>query len=176
MKNIEQPRRRSGTNSDVEWPGCRPNPLGPRDEVALMIVDRRSLADPRAEVAHRAVRQPLARSMTLAAMALAVVSAMACAVVTASDAQIVRQDLDIANGGVSAIVVSGNTLYIGGNFTHVGPETGGGVPVDAATGVAIPGFPKIAGAVFAVVSDGAGGWFIGGSFTAVGGIARSNLA
>ena len=141
-----------------------------------MIVDRQNLDDPHAGAPRRAVANPLARRFILATMVLAAASAMACAFVAASDAQTVRQDLDIANGAVGPIVVSGNTLYIGGNFTYVGPETGGGVPVGAATGTAIAGFPKVAGAVLAVVSDGAGGWYIGGSFTSVGGIARSNLA
>jgi hypothetical protein len=50
------------------------------------------------------------------------------------------------------------------------------VPIDATSGL-VPGlFAKVVGSINAVVSDGAGGWFIGGSFTSVGGVARSNLA
>ena len=30
------------------------------------------------------------------------------------------------DGTVYAVVVSGNTIYIGGDFTYVGPNTGGG--------------------------------------------------
>src|SRR5207249_5646506 len=63
---------------------------------------------------------------------------------------------------VSAEVLSGNTLYIGGSFTHVGPATGGFVPVDTATALPSSGFPKVAGTVYATVSDGSGGWYVGG--------------
>src|SRR5690242_495711 len=42
-----------------------------------------------------------------------------------AEAQTVRQDFYITDGAVSAEVLSGNTLYIGGSFTHVGPATGG---------------------------------------------------
>jgi hypothetical protein len=94
----------------------------------------------------------------------------------ASFAQAVDQNLWVANGSVDAIARSGNTLYIGGLFNQVGPATGAGVPINAATGVPVPGFPKVAGIVRAVAPDGSGGWFIGGFFSAVGGIPRANLA
>ena len=38
------------------------------------------------------------------------------------------------------------------------------------------GFPSIVPGVFATVSDGVGGWYIGGSFTSVGGLSRNGLA
>src|SRR5262249_24582903 len=38
------------------------------------------------------------------------------------------------------------------------------------------GFPVVNGTVLAAVSDGSGGWYLGGQFTAVGAAARSNLA
>jgi hypothetical protein len=91
-------------------------------------------------------------------------------------AQTVREDFYITNGTVNAEVLAGDTLYIGGSFTTVGPVTGSGVPLDETTGLAETGFPHVSGDLNAVVADGAGGWFIGGSFTAVGGIARANLA
>ena len=46
---------------------------------------------------------------------------------------------------------------------------------DAVTGQAI-GFPRVAGSVFAVTSDGKGGWYMGGDFTHVGGVPRRYLA
>src|SRR5439155_23536880 len=46
----------------------------------------------------------------------------------------------------------------------------------ATTGPVLSELPKVAGSVFAVVSGGPGGWYIGGSFTTVGGLPRSNLA
>jgi Domain of unknown function (DUF5122) beta-propeller len=91
-------------------------------------------------------------------------------------AQTIRDDFYVTNGTVNTAVLSGNTLYIGGYFTQVGPATGHGVPIDATTGLAVSGFPKVNGVVLAAVSDGAGGWFIGGAFESVGGIPRRDIA
>ena len=80
------------------------------------------------------------------------------------------------NDSVHAIAMGANgTVYFGGHFTQVGPATGGGVPLDASTGAAAA-LPAVAGFVNAVVADGAGGWYLGGAFSGVGGIPRSNLA
>ena len=105
-----------------------------------------------------------------------VLVALALAGAGAAFAQTVREDLPITNGTVNAVVVSGTTLYMGGSFTAVGPTTGTGVPIDGSTGAAVSGFPRVNGLINAVVSDGTGGWFIGGQFTTVGGVARANLA
>jgi hypothetical protein len=92
----------------------------------------------------------------------------------------------VTNGPVQAIVRSGDTIYIGGRFDRVGPRTGPGVEV-ALDGSQNPGLPEISGAgpsslngsgggLSAVASDGSGGWYIGGLFTHVGGVPRTNLA
>lgn len=57
-----------------------------------------------------------------------------------------------------------------------GPVSGGGVPVTRTTGTPVLPYPRVAGVVRTVVPDGAGGWFIGGSFVSVGGQPRANLA
>ena len=49
-------------------------------------------------------------------------------------AQVVDPNLYVTNGSVSSSVVLGNTLYIGGQFTEVGPATGAGVPTDSVCG------------------------------------------
>src|SRR5882762_9914604 len=91
-------------------------------------------------------------------------------------AQGIDENLWVTNGTVRTVVRDGGTIYVGGGFSQVGPATGPAVPIDAGTGALPPAFPKVAGSrVFAVVSDGTGGWYIGGSFTAVGGVPRSNL-
>jgi len=91
-----------------------------------------------------------------------------------------RSDLWVANGTVYATALdegnsSSKTLYIGGNFDYVGPRTGTGVAINATTATLVANMPEINGPVYAVVSDGSGGWFVGGLFTTVGGLARSNL-
>src|SRR6185503_20568494 len=108
------------------------------------------------------------------AMRVPMVVATAIALAGTGSAQQVRQDFYVTgpNSTVYAMAKSGNTLYIGGNFSQVGPPTGSGVPVDPATGLPSGNFPRVTGTVHAVVPDGSGGWYIGGDFTAVGGISR----
>src|SRR5438477_4441633 len=91
-------------------------------------------------------------------------------------AQSIDTTLWVTNGAVDAMVRSGTLLYIGGDFTSVGPASGSGVPINTSTGAAVTPFPKVTGLVFAVVPDGAGGWYVGGSFTQIGGMPRSNIA
>ncbi len=82
----------------------------------------------------------------------------------------------VTNGEVSAIATSANTIYIGGSFTRVGPNTGSFVGIDAGSGAPVANWPRVAGSVFGSAPDGAGGFYIGGSFTAVAGVPRANLA
>jgi hypothetical protein len=88
----------------------------------------------------------------------------------------VRPDFYATNGPVSSAVQSGNILYIAGLFTAVGLPSGGGVPVNAASGSVPAVFSRVGGVLYAVIPDGDGGWYIGGSFKNVGGQLRSGLA
>jgi hypothetical protein len=105
---------------------------------------------------------------------IAVLSASLLVVGVANDAH--ATSLWGANGAVTAVARLGNTLFIGGAFSSVGPCTGGGVPVDRRTGRPLGTYPRVAGTVLAVVADGAGGWYVGGQFIGVGGLPRTNLA
>ena len=81
------------------------------------------------------------------------------------------------DGEVRTIAQVGSRVVIGGTFTKVGPVTRGAVGVVNTAGKTFqPGFPDVVGAVSAVASDGAGGWYLGGTFTSVGGQPRTNLA
>jgi len=91
-------------------------------------------------------------------------------------AQTLHSNFPVTNGTVNVMVQSGNNLFLGGSFSSVGPNTGRGVGIDATTGNYISGFPDVNGQINAVVSDDAGGWYIGGVFTQVGGVARSCIA
>src|SRR5262245_44174126 len=91
--------------------------------------------------------------------------------------QAVRNSSWVTDGAVSAVARNGETIYIGGSFTRVGPPTGAAVAIDASTGAAPQPFLKVmGGSVFAVAPDGSGGWYLGGTFTRVGGQPRSGLA
>jgi len=92
----------------------------------------------------------------------------------------------VANGPVSAVLRSGDSIYLGGRFNRIGPRTGPGVEVSL-DGSQIAGLPEFAGAgpaqfngsggmVSSVVSDGSGGWYVGGLFSHVGAVPRTNLA
>src|SRR6185503_6187142 len=127
-----------------------------------------------AEAVHRGASRPSPRDrpvrvLVFVLLALPWTSFMA-------QAQSIRSDFSVPNGPVTATALLGNTLYIGGEFTHVGPVTESGVPLDALTGSPAVGFPKVAGCINAVADDGAGGWYVGGRFISVGGIARTNIA
>jgi hypothetical protein len=118
--------------------------------------------------------RPLVRFAIVLAAAVGLVSA----IVAACQAQSVDSTLwgVDPSGKVFAVARDGNTIYIGGNFTYVGPNSGGGVPIDVNSARGVAGFPKVTGRVNTAVADGQGGWYIGGWFSAVNGCRRANLA
>lgn len=72
-----------------------------------------------------------------------------------------------------------NVYYIGGDFTAVNTFYTQGALVNNTSGAPDRNYPVVAGlgtSVLASVSDGAGGFYIGGTFTTVGGLARNRLA
>ena len=71
------------------------------------------------------------------------------------------------NGGVYSMAVHGSTLYIGGDFTTVGPDTGSFASFATSNGSAATA-PAFGCCVLAVASDRAGGWYVGGYFTSAG--------
>ncbi len=96
------------------------------------------------------------------------------------------EDMWITNGStaiIRAIVadpINPNLVYVGGGFTHLGPNTGTGARIATSTGQVITS-PSLAavrpnGAINAVVSDGVGGFYIGGAFTAIGTTTRNRIA
>jgi uncharacterized repeat protein (TIGR01451 family) len=91
------------------------------------------------------------------------------------------QELDttmwVTNGTVYATAKNKNTLYLGGEFTYVGPNTGGGATIVPASGRLVSeGYPKIEGIVFEAIPDGKGGYFIAGDFRQISGIVIHGVA
>ena len=82
----------------------------------------------------------------------------------------------VTDGAVYSIARSNTTTYIGGNFTYIGPNTGGFVPVSSTSGLPSGTYPRVNGTVFVSVSDGSGGLYIGGSFSTVDNYSKVNLA
>ncbi|MBU1670795.1 MAG: IPT/TIG domain-containing protein [Actinobacteria bacterium] len=81
----------------------------------------------------------------------------------------------MANGLVRTALNAGDVTYVGGDFTAIGPYTGRGAVLDAATGAATV-IPRANSTITAVVPDGSGGWYVGGNFTMLGSTARNRLA
>jgi hypothetical protein len=82
----------------------------------------------------------------------------------------------ITDGPVNAILATNGRVYIAGDFSYVGPRTGPAAVFNQASGALLAVPPPINGVVKAVVPDGSGGWFIGGTFTKIGGSALTNVA
>jgi hypothetical protein len=102
-----------------------------------------------------------------------------CSLPAPARSQAVRPDAYATNGVVRASALAGNVLYIGGDFTWVGYPTGPCALVDRTSGAPSPAFPLLdafSSIVHAAVPDGAGGWYVAGEFSYIGGIARQNLA
>jgi hypothetical protein len=116
--------------------------------------------------------------MLAAMQAIALLGASA-AMATSTPPSPVPEGSWIANGQVSDLAWSGHTLYIGGDFSRVGPPTGPFAILNGTSGAQEGSGPIVAGGeanVEAIISDGHGGWYIGGNFTSVGGAPIRNLA
>ena len=84
----------------------------------------------------------------------------------------------VTNGTVNAVAHSEGVTYIGGAFSQVGPATGPsiGVSLSTAKDLSLPRVWGGSAVIDTVAQDEKGGFFIGGNFTHVGGVACSNLA
>src|SRR6266850_4982038 len=87
-----------------------------------------------------------------------------------------RQDFWVTDGIVYAVAETNGVLYVGGDFKSIAPNGGRGGVFNIFSADSAPLFPQANGAILAVTSDGGGGWFAGGKFTKIGGVARTNLA
>jgi hypothetical protein len=78
---------------------------------------------------------------------------------------------------VAGIANDGTNIFLAGHFGTVGgTAVGGFTSIDKTTAAYDASFPEVVGTVNTIISDGSGGWFIGGDFTSVGGVTRNSLA
>jgi len=111
----------------------------------------------------------------------AIVGVLASVIVAATTlphqavAQFADPDQWGTDGEVLSIARSGNLLYAGGAFTYAGPPNGSCVALSLVGGTPLANWPRFDGRVRAIVGDGRGGWFVGGLFSRVNGVARANL-
>jgi hypothetical protein len=84
-------------------------------------------------------------------------------------------DPPVTDRPVETIVRDGSTLYLGGDFTYVGRRTS--LARLGADGRSTGSFPRVTdGGVEALLDDGNGGWYVGGSFDTIGGADVPRLA
>lgn len=79
------------------------------------------------------------------------------------------------DGPIHAVAQSNGKVYLGGSFTSIATVSGSGVMIDQSSNKVNP-WPFVDGTIHAVVSDGTGGWFIGGEFNEINGHPRPSLA
>ncbi len=82
----------------------------------------------------------------------------------------------VTNSRADCMARTADTIYMGGSFSRMGPYIGSLLTIDTATAEPSSVFPQVNGAVYALVPDGLGGYFIGGHFSSVGGQPRKNVA
>ena len=87
-----------------------------------------------------------------------------------------QNEVPTTNGSVYTLAKSGNVLYVGGSFSRVGAASGSLVVLDTTTAAKVSGWPRANGEILTVISDGAGGYYVGGDFSRIGGFYRNNLA
>lgn len=92
-------------------------------------------------------------------------------------ALIVDPTIPSLNGTVNSAAMVGDTIYMGGNFGRVGTLASAGLTgSDRPDGVPSGKWPAVTGFLSCVAPDGHGGWYIGGGFASVAGVARRFLA
>ncbi|MCD6052212.1 MAG: Transrane protein, partial [Verrucomicrobia bacterium] len=74
-----------------------------------------------------------------------------------------REDFWVTDGTVLSLLEHNGQLYVGGAFSSVGPNTGKGAIFSNAQSTPNLNWPKLRPRVHAAVSDGTGGWYVGGA-------------
>jgi len=109
-------------------------------------------------------RHPLSRPLLQAALSLGCL--LACAGLSAENGQDPQTPVVSTEGAVHAIALStdGTTAYLGGSMDYIGYRGPNLAALDATTGIPAAAFPWSDNTVSAVISDGAGGWWVAGGF------------
>lgn len=74
----------------------------------------------------------------------------------------------VTDGPIHDLVRRGDTTYVRGQFHKIGSYSGPAVGLDSTTGARVPSTPVLDGQVSTAISDGAGGFYVGGEFTRAG--------
>lgn len=71
----------------------------------------------------------------------------------------------VTDFNVNAVTKHNRTVYLGGTFSYIGPNTGYGICMDSSANLIPGGFPRVEGKINVAIPDGSGGIYIGGDFT-----------
>lgn len=94
-----------------------------------------------------------------------------------AQSEVHRTEPWIPNSSLNRVEHSNGYTMLSGYFSSVEEYTGSGVVTDVATGLVVDGqMPKVNGSVYVSISDGSGGYYIGGDFTYVDTVKIRNLA
>src|SRR5690348_13158517 len=77
-------------------------------------------------------------------------------------------DMVKADGTIASLTRAGGRVILRGAFSHIGTYTGGAVGLDPDSGARDPRFARLDGQVSDAISDGKGGWYVGGQFLIAG--------
>jgi trimeric autotransporter adhesin len=91
-------------------------------------------------------------------------------------AQTANPNFYVPDGPIYTSLLSGNTLYVGGAFSSVGPNIPYGAALSTTTGQPNTAYAKPNAPVNTSVPDGNGGWYVAGEFTQIGTVPRNYLA
>ncbi len=83
-------------------------------------------------------------------------------------AQVLQERGITPNGSINTMDRIGNVMYFAGSFDQVGYQTEGAAFFPNTDTLPDLRFPPIFGTVFTIISDEAGGWFVGGEFRRAG--------
>lgn len=117
------------------------------------------------------------KKFTLCFSLIGIIMGLMTTCINLSFAQTINENFWVANGNVEVAKQYGDKLFLGGQFTWIGPNKGHGVVFDVGgSGGLESGWPRVDGLINVVTPDESGGWYIGGAFTHVGGVARNYFA
>ncbi len=79
-------------------------------------------------------------------------------------------------GYIRSMAISGDSLIVGGSLNNFGYMRENLAFYSTGTSTPLSSWPQANGPILASIPDGSGGWYVGGSFTQIGGISRTGLA
>lgn len=81
-----------------------------------------------------------------------------------------------ADNSISKLVTRGDSVFVAGSFTRLGLKTDYLASIGEGSSSADQSMPATNNVIRCIIPDGTGGWYVGGYFTQIGGVARNYVA